>query len=176
MLETQRPTTGLLFGSFLFRSDLISESELIAKFESLYGEALYYRPAFNPLAEYYAKEMGEGLKRIFLITSDIFPREYLLSSKLAALEWERGWSRDQKRFVNVDTGFLSAENFLLATTKNYAHRVFIGQNLFADLTYQMTNGQLECFPWTYPDYRDEEKMRYFSWARQFLLQKLKSNA
>jgi hypothetical protein len=67
-------------------------------------------------------------------------------------------------------GFLSLENFILATTKNYSHRVFLGQGIFADLTYQFHNGALETFPWTYPDYLDEKKREFFTWARSYLLQ------
>ena len=71
--------------------------------------------------------------------------------------------------VNVDIGFITPENFLLATTKNYAHRVFIGQNIFADLTYQCTDGVYQTLPWTYPDFKDQPKLDFLSWCRTYLL-------
>lgn len=74
--------------------------------------------------------------------------------------------------VNADIGFLSLENFILATTKNFSHRVFLGQSIFGDLTYYFHLGELQTFPWTYPDYVDEEKKNFFTWGRGFLLQKL----
>lgn len=170
MLTTQAPTMGLLFGSFLFRKDRFSQDDFISSWQSLYGESFILVPEVNPLNEYYSKEMGEGLARIFLLSATPFPRETLLSSKLQALHWEAHWSEEGKRTVNVDTGFLSSENFLLATTKNYSHRVYLGQNIFADLTYDFHQGELRPFPWTYPDYLDSQKKEFFSWGRSFLLE------
>lgn len=172
MLTTSVPTQGLLFGSFLFRNDLHTEEGLTAFWESQFGKSISLVPEQNPLAHYYSKEMGENLSRIFFLTSQHFPREFLLTSKLQALEWENKWSIDGKRMVNVDTGFLSLENFLLATTKNYSHRVYLGQNIFADLTYQFHQAEMQSFAWTYPDYLDDQKKDFFLWGRTFLLQSL----
>lgn len=172
MLTTTVPTQGLLFGSFLYRNDLHTESSLTAFWEEQFGKSFSLVPANNPLANYYAKEMGENLSRIFFLTSGHYPRELLLTSKLQALEWENKWAIDGKRMVNVDTGFLSLENFQLATTKNYSHRVYLGQNIFTDLTYQFHQGELQSFAWTYPDYLDPQKKDFFLWGRTYLLQSL----
>jgi hypothetical protein len=89
------------------------------------------------------------------------------------LEWEREWAVNSKRMVNVDLGIVTPENFILATTKNYAHRVFLGQNIFADLTFQCTDGQYQTLAWTYPDFKDPEKINFFNWCRTFLLMQSK---
>ena len=171
MLKTEQPSHGLLFFGILYRSDLFSEEVFAQKLEALFGKFISHTPEFNPLAQYYAKEMGEAslLKRIFFVSTTPYPREFLLSSKLLSLEWERAWAVDDKRMVNVDVGFISAENFILATTKNYAHRVFLGQNIFADLTYQCAEGRYQTLPWTYPDFRDTPKVDFFTWCRSYLL-------
>jgi hypothetical protein len=75
--------------------------------------------------------------------------------------------------VNVDLGIVTPENFILATTKSYAHRVFLGQNIFADLTFQCIGGQYQTLPWTYPDFKDPEKINFFNWCRTFLLMQSK---
>jgi hypothetical protein len=168
-----RPTSatkGLLFGSFLYRSDLFESSELKQLWEETYGLSFSMAPAHNPLFEYYANEMGSSLGRIFFLTSTAFRRESLLQAKLHALDWEQSRLKDGNRLLNVDIGFLSPENFILATTKNYSHRVFIGHDIYADLTYQFSSGRLQTLPWTYPDYADEEKKSFFNWARAYLLQ------
>ena|SRR5690606_16777049 len=128
MLFPTPPTQGLLFGSFLYREDLHEAHKLQEKWEGEFGKSFKFIPALNPLNTYYEKEMGAPLSRFFLVSSTPFPREFLLSSKLLSLEWERNWSSEGKRMVNIDTGMLTLENFLLATTKNYSHRVYIGQN------------------------------------------------
>jgi hypothetical protein len=174
MIDLHPPQPGLLFSSFLYRQDLHQEKDLVHKWESLFGESLHLRPANNPLAQYYSKEMGElaKLNRIFLLTTTLFARDYLLSTKLIAQDWEKEWSQEGKRTVNMDIGFLSLENFLLATTKNYSHRIFLGQSVFADLTYQYQDNEYQPLPWTYPDYNDKEKKEFFKWGRSFLSQKL----
>jgi hypothetical protein len=170
MLSTTRPSTGLLFASFLYRHDLHAKEELISFWQSQFGKSFSLVPNHNPLNEYYSQEMGAELSRIFFVTATAYPREFLLSGKLLSLEWENHWALESKRMVNVDIGFLSLENFLLATTKNYSHRVYLGQNIFADLTYQFQQGEFRPLPWTYPDFLDPEKKDFLLWARSYLLQ------
>jgi hypothetical protein len=171
MLNSLAASPGLLFFSFLYRSDLFQEKTLKNEFEKIYGQGFLYHPLTNPLAAYYSSEMGEEslLKRFFLLSEKIFPREYLVSSKLLAMEWEKKWSIDERRMVNVDVGMLSAENFLLATTKNYSHRVYLSHQIFADLTYYFHQGQMTPLPWTYPDYLDDKKREFLNWGRNYLL-------
>lgn len=170
-MKLEHPSEGLLFFSFLYRSDLFSEAEFIQKVETLFGKCISHVPEFNPLSTYYAKEMGDAslLKRVFYVSTKSFPREFLLTTKLLSLTWESQWSRDAKRMVNVDLGFISAENFILATTKNYAHRVFLGQKIFADLTYHCLDGRYQTLPWTYPDFQDQPKIDFLNWCRSYLL-------
>lgn len=170
MIKTEVASSGLLFGSFLYREDLFTLTDFSTLWEYHFNESFSLIPNNNPLAEYYSKEMGLPLSRAFFLTSTSFPREFLLSAKLMAIEWERKWSENSNRTVNVDIGFLSLENFLLATTKNYSHRIYIGQNIFADLTYYFHGGEIQTLPWTYPDYLDEQKKNFFLWGRSFLLQ------
>lgn len=170
MMETRASSPGLLFGSFLYRHDLHSEESLANFWTDQFGKSFSLIPKQNPLASYYSKEMGENLSRIFFLTSKAYPREYLLSTKLQSLAWEKNWSKSNARMINADIGFLSLENFLLATTKNYSHRIFLGQDIFADLTYYFHQGELQTLPWTYPDYLDQDKKDFFLWGRSFLLQ------
>jgi hypothetical protein len=166
MLQVAPASSGLLFFSVLYRPEV----ELhLKRFDDLFGEFISYRPSVNPLRQYYAREMGEPLERIFFVSTKTYAREFLLSTKLLAQNWEAEFAISQKRQMNIDVGFISLENFILATTKNYSHRVFIGQNIFADLTYQFINGTFEPLPWCYPDYQDEEKKKFLNWCRTFLL-------
>jgi hypothetical protein len=170
MLNTEQASQGLLFASFLYRKDLFSDEELTKFWEGMFGPSFGLIPVTNPLSNYYAKEMGEPLARKFFVTSKTFPREFLLSTKLQSMIWERNWADQNNRRVNVDIGFLTPENFILATTKNYSHRIYLGQNIFADLTYHFHQGAFQTLPWTYPDYLDEEKIQFFTWTRSYLLQ------
>ena len=169
-MKPETPSPGLLFGSFLFRADLYQDQFFTEFWESQFGKSFSIVPNENPLSQYYSKEMGSNLSRIFFLSAESFPREFLLATKILSLSWEDQWRVDGNRMVNVDIGFLTAENFLLGTTKNYSHRVYMGQNIFSDLTYYFHQGELQTLPWTYPDYLDDQKKEFFSWGRSFLLQ------
>jgi hypothetical protein len=173
MLHKIPTKPGLLFGSFLYRADIHPMDDLLTVWEQHAGDSFLYRPEFNPSTHYYSREMGEisKLERFFVFSMNPFPREALLTSKLAALKWETQWAPQGMRQVNVDIGLLSLENFLLATTKNYSHRIFIADDIFADLTYYFHQGKLQTLPWTYPDFVDDKKMELFTLMRAFLLQK-----
>jgi hypothetical protein len=149
---------------------LFNEDNLKDHWEQQFGKSFALIPEFNPLNDYYSREMNTPLERIFLLTSQTFPREFLLSTKLQSLIWEKNWAIQDKRMVNVDIGFLSLENFILATTKNYSHRVYLGQDIFADLTYHFYQGEFQTLPWTYPDFVDPKKKDFLTWGRAFLLQ------
>jgi len=166
MLKVGNPSPGLIFFSILYQPEL---ENILNRFHDLFGELICFYPKVNPLIEYYSKEMGNQLNRVFFVTTKSFNREFLLTTKLLAQKWEMEFAIADKRRINIDVGFISLENFILATTKNYSHRVFIGQNIYADLTYQFKNGVYVPLPWCYPDYQDEEKINFLNWCRSFLL-------
>jgi hypothetical protein len=169
MLNTLPTRPGLLFGSFLYMKEHHTEEKLLSLWTEAYGLSDILHPEFNPLMLYYAKEMSGELSRFLVITKKTFPRSELLKAKLHGQEWERHFAHGEKRSVNVDIGFLSLENFLLATTKNYSHRIYIGEDIFADLTFEFKQGDFRALPWTYPDYQDPDKIKFLLQARNRLL-------
>lgn len=124
--------------------------------------------------DYYAREMGTPLTRCFLYGTRLVPREALLRLKLATNAIEEMLARpDGTRRINLDPGIMSAENFVLATTKNHAHRIYLGEGIFAEVTLRFRKDGFEPLDWTYPDYRCEEIRRvlnrlraeYMGWIR-----------
>ena len=81
-----------------------------------------------------------------------------------ALETE--FSVDQKRRVNIDPGYLVLERFVLATGKNFAHRIYLGRSIYADLTLVYRRGGFQTLPWTYPDYAAETMLKFLDQVRQ----------
>ena len=67
--------------------------------------------------------------------------------------------------VNLDPGYLLRERFVLATGKNYSHRIYIGQGIYADLTLIYTKGRFIKLPWTYPDYAQQNMLNYLERVR-----------
>ncbi|NNL77064.1 MAG: DUF4416 family protein, partial [Desulfobacterales bacterium] len=103
---------------------------------------------------YYTPEMGEPLFRRLLTFKTLIDQGELASIKLATNRLEESYSQDGRRRVNIDPGYLVYERFVLASGKNFSHRIYIGNCIYADLTLIYQHGAFEKLPWTYPDYAD----------------------
>jgi len=110
---------------------------------------------FN-FTDYYTPEMGRPLFRRVLAFKNLIGQEDLASIKIATNQIEQRYLKQGKRRVNIDPGYLSPERFVLATGKNYAHRIFIGDWIYADLTLIYTEGGFRPLAWTYPDYKADK--------------------
>jgi len=119
---------------------------------------------------YYEKEMGKGLLRSFLLFQRLVGREMLPSVKLRTNDIETVFSDRNQRSVNIDPGYVSLEQVVLATTKGYSHRLYLGQGIFGDLTLTFGKGTFTALPWTYPDYGSSESIALFNaWREQYKL-------
>ncbi len=114
---------------------------------------------------YYEPEMGAPLFRRILAFKTLIKQSELAQIKLAANELEQEYSTGGKRTVNIDPGYMLHERFVLATGKNYSHRIYIGRRIYADLTLIYKDGRFRALPWTYPGYADERMLAYLQQVR-----------
>lgn len=109
--------------------------------------------------DYYKKEMGEKLLFRVVSFERLVKRDSLVSIKKFSWKIERKNSIFEngvsKRLINIDPGILSLENFVLATGKGFAHRVYLGKGVFADLTLIYRNSTFIDLPWTYLNYKSQ---------------------
>jgi len=113
--------------------------------------------------DYYTKEMGKPLYRRMLVFAQLIEQLELAAIKGYTNQIELKYGDSGGRRVNIDPGYLLYERFVLATGKNYSHRIYIGHGIYADLTLIYQQGAYQSLPWTYPDYADAA-------MRDFLLQ------
>jgi len=115
---------------------------------------------------YYEAEMGPGIRRWMWVFAELVDRGRLARIKLLTNGIESAYSRDGKRRFNLDPGLLNLENFVLATGKNRAHRIYLGDGIFGDLTLLFSQGSYRPLPWTYPDYADPELIKILNGVRE----------
>lgn len=126
--------------------------------------------------DYYTAEMGRSLVRRMLVFRDLIDQERLPDVKRFTNRIEADYTEDGRRRVNVDPGYLTPERLILATGKNFSHRVYLRDGIFADLTLIYTRGDFQSLPWTYADYAQERMKAFLRDVRADYLQELKRNA
>lgn len=169
MSKLAEATKGILFCSVIWNQDFFSFDDFSKIWEDHYGEYSTFSPEYNPSFQYYSKEMGDNLVRKILFTKTSFEREELVRAKLWATALEQKLVQaDNKRVINIDPGILFLEQMLLSTGKPYAHRIYLGEGVYADLNYIYRNKSFQTLDWTYPDYAHEEKIQVFNKIRTFL--------
>jgi len=147
--------------------------EFLKPWETWFKNSVIFHHPFCSMTEYYSKEMGNPLNRFYLIGLETFPREVILEGKLKAQEEEKKFKIEDARTVNIDFGVLSLENVVLATNKPFAHRLYLTDGVYMDLTYIFQDKTFNKLPWTYPDYAHSEILNFFNLAREVLLKKIR---
>ncbi len=168
MGTAKKPQPVKLFAGILFRKNE-HLGEALGKLETALGpieEQSQTVPFYH--TKYYDKEMGENLMRKFLLFEGLIEREFLPEIKLKTNEIERSFAPEGSRSVNIDPGYIALEHVILATTKGYSHRVYLGAGIYADLTLRYHDGTYRALEWTYPDYGEKGTISIFNeWREQY---------
>jgi hypothetical protein len=110
---------------------------------------------------YYTEEMGRDLKRKWISFAPLKERGYLTEAKNLAVSIEERLARVGRRRVNIDPGYVDNAQVVLATAKNFAHRIYIGSGFYAEVTLIYSGRAFRSLEWTYPDYKSEAALEFF---------------
>lgn len=116
--------------------------------------------------DYYQPEMGRPLYRRMLVFKLLIEQDALADIKHRTNDIEMRFAVDGKRRINIDPGYMLHERFVLATGKNYTHRIYIGRGIYADLTLIFQKGRFRTLPWTYPDYAADQMHSFLVLVRK----------
>ncbi|HEY9054906.1 MAG TPA: DUF4416 family protein, partial [Rectinemataceae bacterium] len=153
--KKERLVMGLLLGASQDFADVLSR--LQAGFGLLEESTIEEPFAWTT---YYEREMGPGIRRLFIMFKNPVDPGTLAMIKLKTNEIELEWTRENEkgersRNVNIDPGMLSPARLCLATTKDRAHRLPLASGIYGELTLIYEKGQYRALPWTYPDWASE---------------------
>ena len=167
----------LIVGMLSARPELFAAAE--AELSALYGPVDLRSPLIEfDFTDYYEREMGGGLKRKFVsFARKIDPGE-LAEIKHKTNKIEQTLAKQLNiplpRPVNLDPGIIEPAKLVLATTKNYSHRIYIGKKMYAEVTLIFDKGTWQSLPYTYPDYKQPCYHDFFTKVRTRLLQQLRT--
>jgi hypothetical protein len=162
----------LVIGLFMSRRELIpSVSDRLVE---AFGAVDMVSPWFEfRFTDYYEPEMGTPLYRRMLAFLALIQQDNLADIKLKTNAIEDLYVRDGRRAVNIDPAYMLRERFVLATGKNFSHRIYIGRGIYADLTLTYRNGAFKTLEWTYPDYAEPKMQDFLTLVRKKYIADLK---
>lgn len=162
-----------LIAGFIFKDDLMLK-KAIAALEKQFGKVDFRSPVlpFNH-TDYYENEFGSNLKRAFvafksLISPDSLPKIKIISNKI-----ERKNLSGLNRVINIDPGYVDLAKLVLASTKDFTHRINVGKDIYAEVTLFYEHKSFRPRDWTYPDYRSQEYIAIFNEIRDIYAGQLK---
>jgi uncharacterized protein DUF4416 len=127
---------------------------------------------------YYRDQTGPHILRQFVSFEALMhPGELAdLKHRTNAIEKELSGTLTSsfQRPVNLDPGIVEPSKLVLASTKNFSHRIYIGRKMYAEVTLVFDKGAWCPLRYTYPDYRQKVYFEFFSEVRETLLRQLKS--
>lgn len=174
MAKSSPPEPSLLFVGTLYRKEEYY-STAKEKLISVFGGVIIETPPSDwDYSDYYRNELGTPIKRSFVFLNDEIAPERLADIKLLTNEIERQLSTAGKRNINLDPGYLTPSKVVLASTKNYSHRIAIGRGIYAEVTLIYRDGRYLPHLFTYRDYASDPYVEIFAQARNYLMRKEKS--
>ena len=124
--------------------------------------------------DYYEPELGPGLKRGLWGFARLDDPDTLADLKLFTNGLEGAFSIAGKRIVNIDPGYMAPARVVLASTKDFAHRLYLGKGIYGEVTLMYRRRGFQPLPWTYPDYRSEACQQFFRELRRLYMRQLAS--
>ncbi len=127
---------------------------------------------------YYNAEMGQPLNRYFFGLADLIPPESIAPIKIRTNKLEAEFSGLRPRVarpVNIDPGYLEESKIVLASTKNFSHRILVADGIYAEVTMQFESKEWRTLPWTFPDFRTGRYNAFFTALRNSYRRQLKTS-
>src|SRR5690349_13146593 len=141
--------------------------------EEAWGPVALVSPAFDfQETEYYTKTMGSGLRKQFFAFERLIDPTVLPALKHQTNAWEVEYARlgshGEERPLNLDPGYLTSAKLVLASTKDFAHRIYLADGIYAEITLHFRRGVWQPHEFTFPDYRRADYQAFFTKCREYL--------
>ncbi len=168
--------------------------KLKEKLKEVFGPVNLESPVWDwRHTDYYSEEMGSGLKRKFIFFQNLINPETISEIKLKTNELEKQYLSKNNppvppfsknppisplvkggkeggfkggRRINLDPGYLDSAKVVLVSTKDFSHRIYLGNGIYGEVTLIYSNKSYQILPYTYPDFKTKEYFDIFKKARE----------
>jgi len=115
--------------------------------------------------DYYEKEFGKDLIRSFVSFKKLISPRELPGIKILTNKIEKKLSHRSHRRINIDPGYIELSKLVLASTKNFFHRIYLNKGIFLEVTLFFKDKTFQSWDWTFPDYKTPEYIEIFNHIR-----------
>lgn len=166
-VNKEKKRVKLLFGILAKSEEMFAKVERRIEYD--YGEIERRSPIIPfTYTDYYNAEMGENILRRWISCKDLIFQNELPEVKLDTNKLELLFKPKDSasRCVNIDPGVIYLDKLILATTKNYTHRIYMSDGIYGEITlnYKKNHGYAPNH-WTYADYKDPKNIEFFNLIR-----------
>jgi hypothetical protein len=175
---TDHPPTLLLLAAFSRHEAALDWARQRA--EATWGEiALESRPMIFNQTDYYTATMGPELRKVFFLFREPYDPAQAADDKLTTNRWEAEFATaapggetstafSEPRPLNLDPGYITRGKLVLTSTKDFAHRVYLRDGIYAEVTLTYRHGRWEHHRFTFSDYRQPQYHAFFDACRDWL--------
>ena len=122
--------------------------------------------------DYYQATMGTELKKQFLTFQALIDPGGLPQIKRITNDLEQEYAQQHEhpepRPLNLDPGYITLAKLVLASTKDRAHRIYLHDGIYAEVTLNYRKRCWQSSDWTYPDYQRQDFQEFFTCCRETL--------
>lgn len=154
-----------LIAGFIYRDiEILKKAEafLVRKFGAIDDKSSEFIFSHT---RYYEKEMGSGLKRMFVSFEKLIKPDKPWLVKTFTNRIENKFCKKGHRTINIDPGYITLGKLVLLTTKDYTHRLYLGGGIYGEVTLFFKDDSYRFYDYTYPDYKTKEYIDFFNRAR-----------
>ena len=166
MADIRKPDdVKLIVGALSADADLLQQAKHALC--GLYGPVDVESPLIMfDFTAYYEKQMGPDLLRKFFAFEQLVDPAILPDIKMRTNELERELAAcpgaSVPRPINLDPGYITPAKLVLASAKDFSHRVYLRDGIYAEVTlYYEKGGTFRSWPWTFPDYKTSPEYHAF---------------
>ncbi len=125
---------------------------------------------------YYDAQMGSPLFRKFVAFDRPVKPDVLVEAKLESNNLEQAFAcsaaAPAARPINIDPGYLTCAKLVLASMKNFSHRIYLGRGVYGEVTLMYKQGRWRPLEWTFPDFTSPRYWEFLDSVRERLKQQL----
>ena len=131
------------------------------------------------MTHYYDEELGLPITRYFVSFATLVLPVEISSIKTMTNDMEAAFAEEYgqvRRPVNLDPGYLEEAKLVLASTKNFYHRILLADGIYGEVTLHFSGGAWQAFPWSFPDFRSGRYDEFFTRVRRRYRDQIKEAA